>query len=101
MNSNTKLNSLQKSVLKDMKIEALEKGIQWADNEETTIAFVLKGNTIQFAISVTSPDEIKFRRKVGQYHAISRLMWDGEYTVMNTSDFYHMMRDVFNIPFEY
>lgn len=100
MNSNTKLDHTQKSILKGVKKEAREKGIKWANNGETTVAWKLMGNTVRFAMSVSSPDEIKFRRKVGEYHAITRLMWDGEYTIMSILDFYYMLESVLCIDFD-
>jgi len=100
MNSNTKLDPTQKSILKGMKIEARAMGIKWANNGETTVAFKPMGNTVRFAMSVKSPDETKFRAKVGEYHSISRLMWDFESTVMNTSDFIYMLETVLCIDYD-
>ena len=91
MNSNTKLDSEQKSILKDIKKEARDNGINWANNGETTIAWRYMGNTVRFSTSVASPDETKFRRKVGEYHEITRLMWDNEYVVLNLTDFGNML----------
>ena len=91
MNSNTKLDSEQKSILRNMKIEAKDNGIKLCNNGETTIAFKYMGNTVRFSTSVSSPDETKFRRKVGEYHAITRLMWDNEYVVLNLTDFGNML----------
>lgn len=91
MNSNTKLDATQKSMLKDIKKEAKQNGIKWVNNGETTIAYKYMGNTVRFAMAVRSPDETKFRRKVGEYLAITRLMWDDKYTIMRTPDFIYML----------
>jgi len=91
MNSNTKLCPELKSILKDIKTEARDTGIQWGNNGKTTVAWKLMGNTVRFSTSVTSPDETKFRRKVGEYTAITRLMWDNEYVVLSINDFYNLL----------
>lgn len=97
MVSNTKLNAKTKSILKDMKIEAKNMGITVVNNGETTFAYQLKGNTVKFSTSVSSPDENKFRRKVGEYLAIERLMWDNKCVVMNVIDFESMLESIFCI----
>lgn len=94
MNSNTKLTPDQKFILKDLKKEARDNGINWANNGETTIAFKRMGNTVRFSTSVSSPDETKFRRKVGEYYALIRLMDHDNYVVLNLSDFDNMMANI-------
>jgi hypothetical protein len=95
--ANTKLNSVQKSTLKDMLVEAKESGVELLvlDNR-TVMAYREKGNTIQFTLSVASPDEQKFRAKVGYYLALQRLMWDGAFVSMARDDFEVMCESVWD-----
>lgn len=72
MASNTKLTDSQKSELRNFKNCTKCEGITLAHNGQTTMAFLPRGNTVEFALSVASPDEVKFRRKVGEYHALDR-----------------------------
>ena len=93
MRPNTKLTVAQKSRLKEYKEFS---PATLMDNGETVIAFQEKGNTVEFALSIMSPNEKKFRRKVGQYHALERFTFD--YVVkMKKEDFYIMLADVFYI----
>jgi len=100
MFSNTKLTPNQKSMLKDIKADAKIKGIKWANNGETTIAYKYMGNTARFSMAVKSPNESKFRRKVGEFKAITRLTWDGEYTIMDKLDFDYMVKSVLCIDID-
>lgn len=93
MRSNTKLTPEQKAQLKAYKEFSPATVV---DNGETVIAYMEKGNTVEFALSVMSPNEKKFRRKVGQYHALERFIWD-QNIKMKKQDFYVMMADVFYI----
>ena len=71
--------------------------IQLHNNGETTIAFWDKPNcnTVEFALSVMSPDEVKFRRKVGEFWAMDR--FDAGQTVkMKRVDFYEMMENLYS-----
>lgn len=89
MASNTKLTDFQKFELMDFKDRARDEGVTLAHNGQTTTAFLPLGNTVKFALSVASPDEVKFRRKVGEYHALERFyggqtvkMLEGEFCSM-------------------
>lgn len=71
--SNTKLNPSQKALRKELKDAALLEGVQLLNlNDQTVMAFKSKGNTVEFALSVMSPDEQKFRLKVGEFYALDR-----------------------------
>jgi hypothetical protein len=85
--SNTKLAREQKDVLPDWRAYAQKRGIEIMDNEKTVIVFKEFANTVEFALSVASPNEKKFRRKVGQYFALSRFL-DGYTVKMDRFDFY-------------
>ena len=91
MTSNTKLTPDQKFILKDLKHLAKMRGIELANNGQTTVAYVIKGNTIRFSTSVMSEDETKFRRKVGEYYALIRLMDYDNYVVLNIDDFNYLL----------
>ena len=65
-------------------------------NDGTTIAFIERGNTVEFSLSVCSPDEKKFRAKVGEYHALMAFE-HGETVKMRTVDFFDMLSGVFGI----
>jgi CO dehydrogenase/acetyl-CoA synthase gamma subunit (corrinoid Fe-S protein) len=95
--ANTKLSKQQKSLLKGMLIEASEAGIQVLvlDNR-TVMAFRDVGNTVQFALSVKSPDEKKFRPSVGKMKALQRLMWNNEFVSMARDDFEIMCEMVYD-----
>jgi hypothetical protein len=93
----TKLNTVQKDILRDMKIEAEELGIRVEHNFETTVAWRELGNTVQFSLAVSAPTENKFRRKVGEYLALERLMWNDQCVNMNKGDFYNMLADTLHI----
>jgi hypothetical protein len=86
MASNSKLTPLQKMDLKDLKFAAKAQDIQLAHNGQTTVAYQNKGNTVELALSVTSPDETKFRRKVGEFHALERF-FDNQTVKMAAGDF--------------
>lgn len=92
MQSNTKLNPMQKDARVNMR--ALFEG-QLLQNGQTTVAYVERGNTVEFSLSVCSPDEKKFRRKVGEYHALSAFE-HGETVKMGHLDFCRMMNHVFD-----
>lgn len=87
--SNTKLNAEQKSIRKDLKFEAKSRGWTIAENGVTTLVYADKGNTMEFSISVTSPEESKFRHKVGEFYALCRFS-DGKTVKMLVGDFWKM-----------
>jgi hypothetical protein len=91
--ANSKLEREQKEILKELKA-----GLHFPGNwkvtvtrvsEVTTLAWADRGNTIAFSLAVMSPDEEKFRRKVGEYWALSRF-YDGEVVKMGREDFSQM-----------
>jgi len=98
MQSNSKIDSHQKQYLKSIKAEMPD--VKLANNGETTIAYKPRGNTVEFALSVMSPDEKKFRRKVGEYYAMCYFE-NGQTVKMATSDFVNMMYFVFDTTVGY
>lgn len=82
MASNTKLSGPQKDGLKLFKDE-MPKNMAFGQCGRVTVLAQITGNVVRFSTSVASPDEKKFRRKVGQYHAATR--WeDGMVSVVPT-----------------
>lgn len=80
--ANTKLTSSEKELLAMYKDEARDMGVTLADDGcEMVMAYKFMGNVVQFAVSVMSPGEEKFRRKVGQFHALKRFL-GGEFTIL-------------------
>jgi hypothetical protein len=82
--SNTKLATVEKEILVDMKIEFAEMGgeLFYFPAIGLTVAMVPAGEVAKVATAVASPLEKKFRRKVGAYKAIERVMWNHEYTLV-------------------
>ena len=91
MQANTKLSTYAKAARKTLKREM---GATLVNNGETTIAYIDRGNTVEFALAVTAPTEKKFRRKVGEFHALNRFN-DGETVKMKRDDFDVMMAYVY------
>ena len=90
--ANTKLTIEQKQTLAEMKEPGFfGKGVtvRVKQSGDTTIAFVPRGNTVEFSLAVMSPDEKKFRVKVGAYMALSRFH-NGETVKMGLNDFCDM-----------
>lgn len=71
MASNTKLSSIEKQDLKVFKA-GMPKNMAFGQCGRVTVLAQITGNVVRFSTSVASPDEQKFRRKVGQYHATDR-----------------------------
>lgn len=96
MTSNTKLTAEEKAELKEMKIAAENDNVHVINlDNKTVIAYSVKGNTVEFSLAVMSPDEKKFRVKVGEYHALSR--FELGYTVkMDKEDFNTMCENVWD-----
>jgi hypothetical protein len=93
MRSNSKLTPYQKAELVDMKLTTYA---ELVNNGETTIAYKERGNIVEFSMSVMSPNEKKFRRKVGEYFALIR--FDLNQTVkMSRHDFFYMLGNTFYI----
>ncbi len=78
--SNSKLTADQKLDRKDMLARMPDVQLFSFPESGVTVAASKEGTTVQFAVSLMSEDEQKFRRKVGEYHALSRI-WNGQ-TVM-------------------
>lgn len=80
MASNTKLSKAEKATLKDFKAN-MPKNMAFGFCVETTVLVEVNKNVVRFSTSVAGPDEVKIRRKVGQYHAMLR--WgNGETAIM-------------------
>ena len=94
MQANTKLNAGQKEFLKTIK--ARNPKVTLCNNGQTTIAYMDRGNTVEFSLSVAAPTEKKFRRKVGEYFALLRFN-DQETVKMASIDFHHMMVNTLNL----
>ena len=95
MASNSKLNSFQKSERKILLQD--NPAVTIVNNGQTTIAYMLKGNAVQFSLNVMSPEEKKFRRKVGEYYAILGYHI-GARVSMEKYDFANMLEQTFNLP---
>lgn len=91
MTSNSKLDNLQKEILQDMR-ENDENVTVVTNGYDTVIAFEMMGENVRFATAIKSPDEKKFRFKVGEYHARCRLD-EGRWAILTQGDFDNM-RDV-------
>lgn len=92
MASNTKLTKEQKSILRDMKAEYPHVNFA-TDGDQVTCAFYHEGDNVRFAFSIMSPDEIKFRRKVGELHAMEHVLPDfnAQYAILPEAYFYEML----------
>ena len=90
--ANSKISKSDKQWLKLAKAE--NPGVEFHTNEETTVAFRDNPNcnTVEFALSVASPDEQKFRRKVGEFYAMERMV-NGSTVKMKREDFYFMLEN--------
>jgi hypothetical protein len=71
MFSNSKLTKTQKAYLKEMAV--LNPQIAFTIMGNTTIAFQVVGNLIEFATAICSDTEKKNRPNVGKYLALTRL----------------------------
>ena len=96
MQSNTKLTAEQKMRLCNLREYQNDESVKIAHNGETTIAFKENGNTVEFALSVMSPNEKKFRPKVGEY--LARYRFENMETVkMAEHNFYEFLFHVFGL----
>lgn len=78
--SNSKLTAEQKADRKAYKRNLLPQGVQLFSFPDVgvTVAMRATGERMgEFSASIASPDEKKFRRKVGEFHALRRF-WDGQ-----------------------
>lgn len=81
--SNSRLNAFQESNRKAMKDGILENGGIIHSSDHTGVTLVIlsdfPGSCMgRMAVSIQSPDERKFRRKVGEFYALQRFEF-GEY----------------------
>ena len=93
--ANSKLDSYDRELLNNIKCE--NPALMFHNNEETTIVFKDRANynTIEFALSVMSPYEKKFRRKVGEFYAADRFLL-GQTVKMKRSDFFTMLENLYD-----
>jgi hypothetical protein len=70
MQANTKLNKLEKSLLKDACRDLPD--VKFAIMGKTTIAFKHVGDNVEFATAICADNEKKNRTKVGKYWAMTR-----------------------------
>lgn len=89
--SNSKLTPAEKLILKDYREEQANTVVY--RNSTTTIVVRfnrLNSQLVRFSTSVQSPDEQKFRNKVGEYHA--RVRFDnGEVSILTRDDFMNLV----------
>lgn len=93
--SNTKLNKSEKESLNAMLYAMGANGFahRLGHNCETVVAYTERGNTTEFSISVASPDEKKFRPRVGAYYALDRFN-AGQTVKMKKWDFAGMLENM-------
>ena len=90
--SNTKLTADSKQTLKEFKKNNPD--IRFFNNGVVTVCVVPEFNNskmVQVSVSIMSEDEIKFRAKVGEYIAMSRMEQMENITVPRTFDVYSFM----------
>lgn len=100
MFSNTRLTAEQKIELKNYRGMAEALGIRVVRegfDGATTIAYRQLVSTVEFALSNCSPNEHKYRRKVGEYFALRRF-FDAQTVKMRDGDFYTMLDVVYKLP---
>lgn len=88
--SNSKLTADQKNELAAFK--ALNPDVVFVDNGNVTLAYTDDGKIVRFASSIMSTDEVKFRRKVGQYKAAHR--FENENIAMLPSDMFQYFMEM-------
>lgn len=76
MASNTKLTRAQKEQLKAFKA-IMPKNMAFATVGRVTVLAEVDTNVVRFSTAVASPDEVKVRRKVGEYCAVERFQNGG------------------------
>lgn len=92
--ANTKLNEFEKQLRKEDKAQAVTDNIQVMNlDDKTVMAYKVWPNTVEFSLSVMSPDEQKFRVKVGEYLALRKFLF-GETVKMARYDFEIMCKAV-------
>lgn len=96
--SNSKLTVAEKEILREMRKS--DSVYVLTDNRSVVIAYADAGNgLIKFATSIKSPDEKKFRFKVGDYHARTRLDC-GEFAILPDATFVNMCDNETFLPRE-
>ena len=74
--SNSKLTAEQKQFRKEyMQSNPDTKFFNYPDRGITVAIRETGPNMAQFSVSIASESEVKFRRKVGEYHAATRMAW--------------------------
>jgi hypothetical protein len=91
MNANSKLNQDEKTILKDL-VKA-NPGVRFEHTGKTTFAFQRVGKLVKFATAIRADNEVKNRRKVGKYWAITRFD-AGQTALMRESDFNEMVTNM-------
>jgi hypothetical protein len=84
MASNSKLNSAQKTALKHFKAKMSE-NMAFASNGRLTLLVRVMPNCVHISTALASPDEIKIRKKVGQFYVTKR-MFNESYVVVPFPD---------------
>ena len=98
MTSNSKLNPVQRISRKNFLDRLKEKGGQIFNNGVNMVVIILPmGHTARVSTSVMSPTESKFRRKVGEYHALVRLCKDECIVIPNPEYISDFAYDLMNI----
>ena len=92
--SNSKLSSEQKQELRTMRNYLSDFSVFHFPNMRVTVVIRERGESMgDFGVSICSNSELKFRKKVGEYHALSRV-WEGKGMPMRiTSDEYSTLED--------
>ena len=71
--SNTKLNSFEREILRDLKTEMPDVDLFSFPEYNTVVGIERTGETMgRFAVSISAETEQKFRKKVGEYHVLSK-----------------------------
>jgi hypothetical protein len=92
MQSNSKLNKVEKSLLKDF--AKFMPQVKFAHMGKTTVAFAHVGNLVEFSTAICSDNEKKNRPKVGKYWAMTRFE-NGETVKMPFAQFDNMVESAF------
>lgn len=97
--SNSKLDQYENDQRKIVKAEFKQDGGRVVNDGITTIAYLqVSANLVEFSTSICSPDEQKFRRKVGEFYALQRFE-EGNTVKMRVPEFHTMMRAVYGFSF--
>lgn len=96
--SNSKLTPKQNSSRKDLKLDLFAQNgqiLQNAENGRTMVVYPeFRGSRmVRVTFSHMSPNEQKFRRKVGEYHALIAL-YTGMYVTMPSNTDFRALMDI-------